>query len=129
MLSRSLVSDSDPWGPPGSSVPGIPQVRTLGRVAMPSSRGASQIRHGTHVLCFGRGTLHHRAAREARSGAAAPIPTNSFCAQCCGAPALLEGSSCVLGRLRGHPGCGGLWLPEDVDHSLFLAGTILPEVD
>ena len=37
--------------PPGSSVCGILQARILEWVAMPSSRGSSQPRDGTHVSC------------------------------------------------------------------------------
>ena len=40
--------------PPGSSVWGILQARTLERVAGPSSRGSSRPRDGTGVSCVGR---------------------------------------------------------------------------
>ena len=36
---------------PGSSVHGLLQARTLEWVAMPSSRGSSQLRGGTHIFC------------------------------------------------------------------------------
>ena len=51
--SLSVVSDSLlPYGlpsPPGSSVHGILQAKVLEWVAMPSSRGSSQPRDGTHI--------------------------------------------------------------------------------
>ena len=45
--------------PPSSSVHGILQARTLEWVAMPSSRGSSQLRDRTHVSCIGRQALYH----------------------------------------------------------------------
>ena len=48
--------------PPGSSIHGILQVRTLEWVAMPSSRGSSRPRDRTsvsYVSCFGRQVLYH----------------------------------------------------------------------
>ena len=46
----SVVSDSlQPYRLPGSSVHGIFQARILEWVAMPSSRGSSQCRDGTHI--------------------------------------------------------------------------------
>ena len=42
---------------PGSLVNGILQARIVEWVAIPSSRGSSQLRDGTHVLCL----LHWRA--------------------------------------------------------------------
>ena len=47
---------------PGSSVHGIVLARKLEWVAMPSSRGSSQLRNGTHVSyvsCTGRRVLDH----------------------------------------------------------------------
>ena len=47
---------------PGSSVHGILQARILERVAVPSSRGSSQHRDGTHfsyVSCIGRRVPYH----------------------------------------------------------------------
>ena len=55
VLGRSVVSDSfDPmnWSPPGSSVQGILQARTLEWVVMPSSRWSSQPRDWTQVSCI-----------------------------------------------------------------------------
>ena len=37
--------------PPGSTVPGILQARTLWQIAMPSSRGSSQPRDQTSIFC------------------------------------------------------------------------------
>ena len=45
--------------PPGSSVHGLLQVRTLEWVAMLSSRGSSQPRDRTHVSCIGKQILYH----------------------------------------------------------------------
>ena len=44
---------------PGSSVHGMLQAKTLEWVAMPSSRGSSQPRDGTHVSGTGRRVPHH----------------------------------------------------------------------
>ena len=63
-VSQSCLSLCDPMdcSPPGSSVHGILQTRTAGWVAMPSSRGSSQLRDQTHsscVSCIGKRDLHH----------------------------------------------------------------------
>ena len=51
-LSRvQLFCDPMDYRLPGSSVPGILQARMLEWVAMPSSRGSSPPRDGTHVSC------------------------------------------------------------------------------
>ena len=63
VLSCSVVSDSlwsHDCSPPGSSVHGILQARVLEWVAMPSSRGSSQLRDRTHIsfiCCFCRWVL------------------------------------------------------------------------
>ena len=47
---------------PGSSVHGIPQARILQWVALPSSKGSSQLRDQTHlscVSCTGEWVLYH----------------------------------------------------------------------
>ena len=52
------------YSPPGSSVHGISQARTLEWVAMSSSRGSSQPRDQTHISCIfsiGRQSLYHWA--------------------------------------------------------------------
>ena len=49
---------------PGSSVHGILQARILEWGAMPSSRGSSWPRDGTHISCIGRWTLYHWATWE-----------------------------------------------------------------
>ena len=55
--------------PPGSSVLGTLQARTLEWVAMPSSRGSSRPRDGTHISCFSsigsQQVLYHCAPWEA----------------------------------------------------------------
>ena len=53
------LGDPMDCGQPGSSVHGILQARTLEWVAMPSSRGSSLPRDGTHVSCVGRRVLYH----------------------------------------------------------------------
>ena len=62
VLAKSLQScptlcDPMDYSPPGISVRGILQARIMEWVAIPSSRGSSQLRDGTHVLCL----LHWRA--------------------------------------------------------------------
>ena len=44
--------------PPGPSVQGILQARTLEWVALPSSRGSSPLRDQTQVSCIGRWALY-----------------------------------------------------------------------
>ena len=53
---RSCLTLGDPMDriPPGSSVSGILQARLLEWVAMPSSRGSSQLRDQTHISCTGK---------------------------------------------------------------------------
>ena len=56
------VCDLMDYGPPGSSVHGILQARTLEWVAMPSSRGSSPPRDRTHISYVsrtGRQVLYH----------------------------------------------------------------------
>ena len=56
------------WSPPGSSVHGILQARIEEWITMPSSRGSSQPRDGTHVSCIfsiGRQIFYHSATWEA----------------------------------------------------------------
>ena len=48
-LSQVRLCDPMGCGPPGSSVHGILQARTLEWVAMPASRGSSRSRDQTHV--------------------------------------------------------------------------------
>ena len=50
--------------PPGSSVHGTPQARTLEWVATPSSRGLSWPRDWTLVSCIGSLVFYHWATRE-----------------------------------------------------------------
>ena len=54
LLSHSVISDSVDCmdcSPPGSSVHGILQARTLEWVAMPSSRGSSPLKDRTCISC------------------------------------------------------------------------------
>ena len=50
--------------PPGSSVRGISQARTLEWVAISLSRGSPWPRDQTHISCTGSWILHHWATRE-----------------------------------------------------------------
>ena len=53
---QSCLTLGDPMDhvPPGSSVSGILQARLLEWVAMPFSRGSSQLRDQTHISCTGK---------------------------------------------------------------------------
>ena len=51
LQSCPTLCDPMDCSPPGSVVHGILQARTLEWVALPSSRGSSQPRDGTHVSC------------------------------------------------------------------------------
>ena len=51
-FTRVWLCDPMDYSPPGSSVLGILQERTLEWIAMPSSRGSSQPRDQTHVSFF-----------------------------------------------------------------------------
>ena len=58
------------YSPPGSSVHGIFQARILEWVAIPFSRGSSQLRDRTYVSCVsctGRQILYHCTNREAHA--------------------------------------------------------------
>ena len=60
-LCPSLCNSKE-GGPPGSSVHGILQAGILEWVAMPSSKGSSQLRDRTYisyVSCIGRQVLYH----------------------------------------------------------------------
>ena len=60
-VRHSVVSDSvQPMdcNPPGSSVHGIPQARTMEWVAVPFSRGSSRPRDQAGVSCIGRRILY-----------------------------------------------------------------------
>ena len=65
------LCDPMDYSPPGSSVHGIFQARTLEWVAISFSRGASQPRDQTHVSCLsciGRWVLYHQQHLEASWG-------------------------------------------------------------
>ena len=60
--SRLTLCNPIDCSPPGSSVHGVLQARTLEWVAMTSSRGSSLHRDQTHISyisCLGRWVLHH----------------------------------------------------------------------
>ena len=67
LLHDSVLSDPMDWSPPGSSVHGSLQARTLEGAAMPSSRGSSQSRDGTQVSRIADRFLTIWATREAFS--------------------------------------------------------------
>ena len=52
--SCPILCNSMDYSPPGSSVHGISQARILEWVAIPYSKGSSQLRDGTQVSCNGR---------------------------------------------------------------------------
>ena len=52
LQSCPTLCDPMDYSPPGSSVLGIPQVRMLEWITMPSSRGSSRPRDGTCVSCI-----------------------------------------------------------------------------
>ena len=60
--SCPALCDPGDCSPPGSSVHGILQAKTLEWGAMPSSRGSCRLRNGTcvsYVSCLGKRVLHH----------------------------------------------------------------------
>ena len=66
--SRLTLCHPGDSSPPGSSVHGILQARTLEWVAMPSSRGSSQPRDQTqvsYVSSIGKRVLYYQATWEA----------------------------------------------------------------
>ena len=58
-VAQLCLTLCDPMCPPGSSVPGILQARTLEWVAIPFSRGSSRPRDQTQVLLHCRRILYH----------------------------------------------------------------------
>ena len=66
--SRPAVCNPMDCRPPGSSVHGISQARTLEWVAISFSRGSSQPRGQTHISCLScRWILYHYATWEAQA--------------------------------------------------------------
>ena len=68
LLQSCLILCNPDCSPPGSSVHGILQARTLEWVAMPSSRGSSWPRNQTRVSCTADIFFTSWATREAPSG-------------------------------------------------------------
>ena len=68
LLSQVWLCDAMDCSPPGSSVHGVLQVRILEWVAMPFSRGSSQLKDQTQVSCIGGEFFTVWASREA------PVP-------------------------------------------------------
>ena len=66
-LSQPCPTLCDPMdcSPPGSSVHGLSQARTLEQVAVSFSSGSSRARDRTCIPCTDRQILYHRATREA----------------------------------------------------------------
>ena len=60
VCAQACLTLCDPLdcNPPGSSVHGILQARTLAWAALPSSRGSSPSKDRTHVSCIGRRVLY-----------------------------------------------------------------------
>ena len=71
LVARLCLAFWDPMGrsPPGSSVHGILQARTLEWVAMPSSRGSSQLKDRTWDFCIAGGLFTIYTTREAPQNA------------------------------------------------------------
>ena len=67
LATQSCLTLCDPIydSPPGSSVHGILQARTLESVTMPSSRGSSQLRAWTYISCIAGVFFTFWATREA----------------------------------------------------------------
>ena len=65
LQSCPTLCDPMNHSPPGSSVHGILQARTLVWVAIPFFRGSSRPRDRTQVPCIGKWILKHRTTREA----------------------------------------------------------------
>ena len=55
------------YSPPGSSVHGTFQARILEWVAMPSSKGSTWLRYGTHISCIPSPTLLYHLIHQGRS--------------------------------------------------------------
>ena len=68
LVTKSFPTLHDPmdWSPPGSSVHGIFLARLLEWVAIPFSRGSSQLRDQTQVSCFAGRIFTVWATREAQ---------------------------------------------------------------
>ena len=62
--SCPILCDPMDCSPPGSSVHGILQARTLEWIAIPFSRRSSQPRDQTQVSCIGRWILYHLSHQE-----------------------------------------------------------------
>ena len=81
LVAQSCLTLCDPvdCSPPGSPVHGILQARTLGWIAMPSSRGSSQPRDWTQVSCIARGFFTIWVTREAHNcwNWTEPVSSNS----------------------------------------------------
>ena len=69
LVAQSCLTLCDPMdcSPPGSSVHGILQARTLGWIAMPSSWGSSQPREWTQVSCIAGRFITIWVTREAHN--------------------------------------------------------------
>ena len=66
-LSHVRLCDPRDCSPPGSSVHGVSQVRTLEWVAISFSRRSSRPRDWTRVCCIDRKVLYHWATKKALS--------------------------------------------------------------
>ena len=78
LISRAqLFCDPKDCSPPGSSVRGISQARTLEWAAVSFSRGSSQPRNRTQVSCIGGRRFNLWATREAHRVSEHKIPSQS----------------------------------------------------
>ena len=84
--------------PPGSSVHGVLQARTLEWVAIFSSRGSSRPRDGIRVDCMGRRVLYHTTTWKAQ-GLTRVAPDSKGMAP-------LPGHCCFFGRWAESLSCG-----------------------
>ena len=127
---------------PDSSVHRILQTRILEWVAMPSSRGSSQLRDWTHISCTGRQILSHLShqwsPKEEVIGFNFGFNRYSLCVRHCSKHGNMSmnkemPSHCrcqIWSMAQGHPGAWGLetgincvsadesalisWVPQDV---------------
>ena len=64
LLSCPILCNAMDYSPPGSTVHGILQAIILGWVALPSSRGSSQPRDGTHISLVAQTVKNQPAGQE-----------------------------------------------------------------
>ena len=82
-LSCLTLCDSMDCSPPGASVHGVSQARTLEWVAIPFSSGSSQARDQTHVSCIAGGFFTIWDTRETPAATAAAAKSLQSCLTLC----------------------------------------------